>query len=45
VAPVLTEAGRTVLSLYRAFEADAAEAGAVRLDALRAMLRDIPGQR
>lgn len=42
---VLTEAGRTVLSLYRAFEQDAAEAGAKRVEALRAMLRDIPGER
>jgi molybdate transport system regulatory protein len=42
---VLTEAGRAVLALYRAFEADAAEAGETRLDALRTMLRDIPGQR
>lgn len=39
---VLTEAGRAVLSLYRAFEADAARAGGARLDDLRAMLRDIP---
>ncbi len=39
---VLTETGRTVLSLYRAFESDAAQAGAVPIDALRAMLRDIP---
>jgi len=39
---VLTEAGRTVLALYRAFEADAAEAGAMRLDALRALLRSAP---
>ena len=39
---VLTEAGRHVLSLYRAFEADAAEAGAARLDAIQALLKDIP---
>ncbi len=39
---VLTETGRTVLSLYRAFETDAAEAGVMRLDAMQAMLRDIP---
>lgn len=39
---VLTDTGRTVLSLYRAFETDAAEAGAMRLDAMQAMLRDIP---
>lgn len=42
---VLTEAGRTVLSLYRAFEAEAAEGGATRLDAMRAMLRDIPEEK
>jgi molybdate transport system regulatory protein len=41
---VLTEAGHEVLRLYRAFEADAAEAGARRVDALRAMLRDIPDE-
>jgi molybdate transport system regulatory protein len=39
---VLTEAGRTVLTLYRAFERDAAEGGAARLQALQALLRDIP---
>lgn len=38
---VLTEAGREVLGLYRAFEADAARAGAARLQAMRALLRDI----
>ena len=42
---VLTEAGRTVLGLYRAFETDAADAGSVRLDALQAMLQDIPEQK
>jgi molybdate transport system regulatory protein len=42
---VLTEAGRRVLSLYRAFEAEAAAGGAARLDALRAMLRDIPDEK
>lgn len=36
---LLTEAGRTVLDLYRAFESDAATSGAARLGALRAMLR------
>ena len=41
---VLTEAGRAVLSHYRAFEVDAAQAGAVRLGALRAMLRQGPEQ-
>lgn len=39
---VLTEAGRTVLSLYRAFEDEAEEAGAAQLAALRTLLRDIP---
>lgn len=38
---VLTEAGREVLELYRAFESNAAAAGAVQLDALRSRLRDI----
>jgi len=38
---VLTEAGRKVLGLYRAFETDAADAGAARLAALQALLRDI----
>ena len=42
---VLTETGRTVLSLYRAFERDAAEAGSERLNDLQAMLRDIPEQK
>ncbi|MDP3340332.1 winged helix-turn-helix domain-containing protein [Frigidibacter sp.] len=40
---VLTEAGRQVLDLYRGFEADAAAAGAPQLQALQALLRDIPG--
>ncbi|GGH57051.1 LysR family transcriptional regulator [Frigidibacter albus] len=40
---VLTEAGRQVLALYRGVEADAAAAGAARLQALQALLRDIPG--
>ena len=40
---MLTETGRKVLGLYRAFEADAAAAGAARLDALHGLLRDIPG--
>lgn len=39
---MLTEAGREVLDLYRAFEREAAEAGAARLEALRARLRAIP---
>lgn len=42
---VLTDAGRTVLGLYRAFEAEAAEGGATRLDEMRAMLRDIPAEK
>lgn len=41
----LTDAGRAVLRHYRAFEADAAGAGAARLEALRAMLGDISDQR
>src|SRR5690554_4660131 len=40
----LTGAGRTVLKLYRAFEAEAAEAGAAQLHALQAMLRDGPAK-
>lgn len=39
---VLTEAGREVLDLYRAFEREASEAGASRLAALRLRLKDIP---
>ncbi len=42
---VLTQAGREVLALCRAFETDAAEAGAARLAALHALLRDIPERR
>ena len=42
---VLTETGRTVLALYRAFESDAAEAGEKRLIALKDMLRDIPSEK
>ncbi len=38
----LTETGKKVLELYRAFEADAAQAGAARLDTMRAMLVDTP---
>lgn len=41
---VLTETGREVLSLYRAVEAEAADGCAERLDALRSLLSDIPGQ-
>ncbi|MFN3643500.1 MAG: winged helix-turn-helix domain-containing protein [Gemmobacter sp.] len=39
---VLTETGQTVLRLYRAFEAEAAEGGAQRIAALRALLRPAP---
>ncbi|MFN3663803.1 winged helix-turn-helix domain-containing protein [Yoonia sp.] len=42
---VLTDAGRAVLSLYRDFEADAAKAGTKRLNAMKAMLRDIPDEK
>lgn len=39
---VLTDVGRQVLRLYRAFESDAADAGAARLKAMQTLLRDIP---
>lgn len=39
---VLTDAGRTVLAHYRKIEETAAEAGAARLGAIRALLRDGP---
>ena len=39
---VLTQNGRRVLALYRAFEAEAAEAGASQIAQLSALLRDIP---
>ena len=42
---MLTEAGRHVLNLYRGFEADAAGAGAARLKAMQALLRDIPEEK
>jgi len=42
---VLTDLGREVLALYRGFEADAAKAGTPHLDALSALLRDIPGEK
>jgi len=42
---VLTQAGREVLELYRAFEHEAADAGAARLAALRSRLNDIPGEK
>lgn len=38
---VLTDTGRAVLNRYRAFEAEAAKAGAAPLSELRAMLADI----
>lgn len=40
---VLTDLGREVLDLYRAFERDAQSAGAARISAMQALLRDIPG--
>jgi molybdate transport system regulatory protein len=36
---ILTDAGREVLRLYRAFETEAAEAGSAQLEALRDLLR------
>lgn len=39
---VLTDAGRHVLSLYRAVEAEAARAGAAGLQDMQALLRDVP---
>ncbi|MBD3763030.1 MAG: LysR family transcriptional regulator [Sphingomonadales bacterium] len=42
---VLTELGREVLSLYRAFEADAAKGGAAHIAALQSRLRDIPNEK
>ena len=42
---VLTGTGRTVLALYRAFEAEAAEAGARRLQEMQALLGDIPEEK
>lgn len=38
----LTDLGREVLAHYRAFEAEAAKAGSLQLDAMRALLGDIP---
>ena len=40
----LTDAGLTMLRLYRAIEETAARAGAQDLQTLKSMLRDIPGQ-
>ncbi|WP_366658032.1 LysR family transcriptional regulator [Fodinicurvata sp. EGI_FJ10296] len=37
---LLTETGRQVLSLYRLFESEAAEAGADRLSAIQALLKE-----
>lgn len=42
---MLTRAGREVLDLYRAFEREAAEAGAARLEALKSRLRAIPEEK
>ncbi|MFU8897428.1 MAG: winged helix-turn-helix domain-containing protein [Roseinatronobacter sp.] len=39
---VLTQAGREVLTLYRAVEADSTTAGAAHLDSLRRLLKDAP---
>jgi molybdate transport system regulatory protein len=39
---VLTEAGQEIVALYRAFEREAAEAGAAQLEALQARLIDVP---
>lgn len=41
----LTDTGREVLRLYRAFEAGAAQAGAAQLASLSDLLTDIPRQR
>jgi molybdate transport system regulatory protein len=41
---VLTENGRRVIGLYRAFEAEAVGAGASRLAEMQALLRDLPGE-
>lgn len=40
---VLTELGHEVLALYRAFQTEAAAGGAKRIEALHALLKDIPG--
>lgn len=42
---VLTEAGLRVLELYRAFEAEAAMAGAAQIAALFALRLDIPDEK
>ncbi|MGY6547753.1 MAG: winged helix-turn-helix domain-containing protein [Roseinatronobacter sp.] len=41
----LTAFGHQVLGLYRAFEAEAADAGAAQLAALQALLRDLPARK
>lgn len=41
----LTETGQAVLAAYRAFESAAAGAGAAQLQALGALLRDIPQEK
>jgi molybdate transport system regulatory protein len=41
---VLTDAGREVLHLYRAFEREAAQAGAAQIDELRARLSPASGE-
>lgn len=38
----LTETGRQILAIYRRFEAAAARAGAIELQAMRQLLSDIP---
>lgn len=42
---VLTDLGREVLRLYRAFEADAAKGGGAQLAELQSRLRDIPDEK
>ena len=41
----VTEAGLTMLRLYRSIEETAARAGAAEILTLKSMLRDIPGQK
>ena len=42
---VLTHSGRHVLSLYRAFEQTAADAGAPHVEAMKMLMRDIPNEK
>lgn len=42
---VLTANGRQVLAHYRAFEAEAARAGSARIEALQALMGDLPDGR